>query len=107
MLGAVSKLSPIWCAIVATLVATLAAGSASAAPQAHLLRVDPRSAVEDDAPVLTTVVELLQHKPLSDLSAQCATLTIDEALSCMAAKLDQPRALYEPFKFPQKNAFLL
>lgn len=89
-------------------IATLLLPSTSrAAPEAHLLRIDPRSSVEDNVPVLTTVIELLQHKSLSDLSSQCAHLKANDALYCLADKLDRSRALYQPFKFPRENANFL
>lgn len=90
-----------------TLLGLLIATSVGAAPEAHLLRIDPRASIEDNAPVLTTVIELLQHKSLSDLSAQCAHLKGDSALACLADRLDKSRALYSPFKFPTENAKFL
>ncbi len=97
----------LWLSILAVVLAVLCGRTAEAAPEAHLLRIDPRSSVEDNAPVLTTVIELLQHKPMSDLSAQCAHLKGNDALACMADRLDKSRALYEPFKFPEDNAAFL
>ncbi len=93
--------------MLAWMCALLMASVAGAAPEAHLLRIDPRSSTEDNAPVLTTVIELLQQKPLSDLSAQCAHLKGNSALSCLADRLDKSRALYAPFKFPRDNAKFL
>ena len=53
----------------ATLVATLAgllmlllAVPAAAAPEAHILRIDPRAAIDDGAAILTTVIELVQNR---------------------------------------------
>jgi hypothetical protein len=91
----------------AVVVGLLVSAPALAAPEAHLLRVDPRSAVEDDAPILTTVIELLQQKSLSDLTSQCAHVQGEAAIACLSDKLDNSRALYEPFKFPEENANLL
>src|SRR5262245_38466281 len=50
---------------------------ASAAPEAHILRVDPRASQAEGAPVLTTVVELVQNKRLSEAIAECASLRGD------------------------------
>lgn len=79
---------------------------ADAAPEAHIMRIDPRASQVDGAPVLTTVVEVVQNKRLSDLTAPCATLTGDSNLDCVADALEKPQALYSPFDFPEKNAIL-
>lgn len=79
---------------------------ALAAPEAHILRIDPRASQTDGSPVLTTVVEVVQNKRMSDLVAPCATLTGDANLDCMATQLEKPEALYSPFDFFEKNAIL-
>jgi hypothetical protein len=88
------------------LVAALLFGAApaSAAPEAHILRIDPRASMTDGAPVLTTVLELVQNKRMSDVTSRCATLSGDGALDCIAGALEQPGALYSSFDFPEKNA---
>ena len=78
--------------------------SASAAPQARLLRVDPRAAQENGNPILTTVVEVAQSKRISDATASCAALTGNGQLDCMSQALEQPFALYTPFPFPAAQA---
>lgn len=83
----------------------LCARPASAAPEARILRIDPRAAKVDDAPILTTVIEVVQNKRLSELEAPCATLLGDAHLSCVADALEKPGALYSSFDFPEKNAF--
>ncbi len=85
---------------------TLAATAAHAAPQAKILRIDPRAALVDGAPMLTTVIDLVQHKALSDVTSQCAALTGNASLDCMADNLEKPQALYDPFKFPADNAIM-
>lgn len=77
---------------------------AEAAPEAHLLRIDPRASTVDGSPVLTTVLEVVQNKRLSDLTRNCAALTGDANLDCVADALEQPSALYSSFDFPEKNA---
>jgi hypothetical protein len=77
---------------------------ASAAPQARLLRVDPRAAQENGNPILTTVVEVAQSKRISDATASCAALTGNGQLDCMSQALEQPFALYTPFPFPAAQA---
>lgn len=91
-------------AAVMALALVLGARPASAAPEARILRIDPRAAKVDDAPILTTVIEVVQNKRLSELEAPCATLTGDAHLSCIADALEKPGALYSSFDFPEKNA---
>ncbi|MCC6214882.1 MAG: FHA domain-containing protein [Polyangiaceae bacterium] len=83
----------------------LVASTAIAAPEARLLRVDPRASTESGTPVLTTVVELVQPKRLSDAIGECAGLTGTGQLDCMSEALEKDGALYTPFNpFPQANA---
>lgn len=96
----------------ATLVATLAgllmlllAVPAAAAPEAHILRIDPRAAIDDGAPILTTVIELVQNKRLSEITKKCARLSGAAQFSCTSKELEKPRALWSPFDFPGENAF--
>jgi hypothetical protein len=77
-----------------------------AAPQARILRIDPRASMEDGAPILTTVIELVQHKRLSEITAKCAFVPGNENFDCVANELEKKQALYSPFKFPQDNAIL-
>ncbi|MBK8258675.1 MAG: FHA domain-containing protein [Polyangiaceae bacterium] len=88
----------------AAMVVALWGGVANAAPEARILRIDPRAAKVDDAPILTTVVEVVQNKRLSELEAPCATLIGDSHYSCVADALEKPGALYSSFDFPDKNA---
>src|SRR5262249_21752199 len=80
------------------------ARTASAAPEAHILRIDPRASQTDGSPILTTVLELVQNKRISELTGPCATLTGDANLDCVAGKIDQPAATSSSFEFPEKNA---
>ena len=61
-------------AAVVTLLSLLLGGMAYAAPEAHLLRIDPRASYADGTPLLTTVVELVQHKRLSTVTSKCARI---------------------------------
>jgi hypothetical protein len=80
---------------------------ASAAPQAHILRIDPRTGVTNGKPTLTTVVEVVQFKPLSEVLAQCAGVTGAATLGCWSNALEKAGALWDPFPFPEQNAHLL
>jgi len=91
-------------ALIAILVASV---SATAAPAAHLLRIDPRASVQDHEPVLTTVIDLVQHKPMSSVTARCANFTGDDELACLSSELDKPKALFSNFGFPKDDAYFV
>nr|AQQ74812.1 hypothetical protein [uncultured bacterium] len=76
--------------------------AASAAPEAHVLRVDPRASTKSGNPVITTVVELQQSKRISQATAHCATLQKAAHLACLAEALEKP--LYSNIPFPQDKA---
>ena len=76
-----------------------------AEPRATLLRIDPRASLVDGAPVLTTVIDLVQHKSLSDVTSRCATLSGNDHFRCVANGLEKPQALYDTFKFPEDDVF--
>jgi hypothetical protein len=82
----------------------LAPTSSFAAPEAKILRIDPRTSTVDGAPVLTTVIDLVQNKRMSDATRPCATLNGDAYYDCVANAVEQPNALYSSFDFPEKNA---
>jgi hypothetical protein len=83
------------------------APSAQAAPEAHILRIDPRTGLNGGKPVLTTVIEVVQFKRLSDVLQPCAGVTGAGTLACWSEQLEKPGALWEPFPFPEQNAHLL
>lgn len=81
---------------------------ALATPEAHILRIDPRTGLKDGKPVLTTVIEVVQFKRLSDTLQPCADAKTGAAtLSCWSEQLEKPHALWEAFPFPEQNAHLL
>ena len=92
--------------LLALLALLLCAHGASAAPEAHILRIDPRASLEGGEPLLTTVIELVQHKRMSSGTANCAQRTGNANFDCLADEIEKPQALYAPFKFPEKNALL-
>jgi hypothetical protein len=78
---------------------------AAAAPEAHVMRIDPRASQTEGAPVLTSVIELVQNKRLSEAIAECAALRGDAQLDCQSDKLEAPQALYSPIApFPETAA---
>lgn len=82
----------------------LLARAAHAAPEAKILRIDPRAAQENGDPVLTTLIDIVQSKRVSEATAHCATLRGTAQLDCMSQALERPDALYAAFPFPQENA---
>ena len=77
---------------------------AFAAPEAHILRIDPRASQASGDPIITMVTEVVQSNRVSDATAPCAMQTGNAQLSCMADALEKPYATYQPFPFPEKNA---
>src|SRR5215203_3112771 len=73
-----------WPAIAALFALLLCGARASAAPEAHILRIDPRASTVDGSPVLTTVIEVVQNKRLGDLTKPCNAQTGDANLDCVA-----------------------
>ncbi|MBI4705486.1 MAG: VWA domain-containing protein, partial [Deltaproteobacteria bacterium] len=90
----------------ALLAAAILPRAALAAPEAHILRIDPRAAMVDGAPVLTTVLELVQNKRYTAITGECGALPENDQLDCIADRLEQPQALYMPLAFPEKAALL-
>jgi hypothetical protein len=78
-----------------------------AAPEAHIVRIDPRASFTDGAPVLTVVVDLVQSKPVNEVISNCASTRGDALYDCQSEALEQPKSLYTPFPFPEKNALFL
>lgn len=81
---------------------------ALAAPEAHILRIDPRAGISNGAPLLTTVVEVVQFNSLSSVVQACANVTgFNPTLDCLSTQLEKPGAVWSPFPFPEANARLL
>ncbi len=93
-----------WLALAALLLVLATAQRAVAAPEAHILRIDPRTSQESGDPILTSVVEVVQSKRVSDAIAPCASLRGNAEFDCMSNALEKPYALYTPFPFPDQNA---
>jgi hypothetical protein len=96
-----------WLVLLLTTLLSLSARSALAAPEAHILRIDPRAGIKDGKPTLTTVVEVVQFKRLSDVLQPCAEARGGATLSCWSSQLEKPGALWDPFPFPEANARFL
>ena len=93
--------------LAAFVLACFAAPSALAAAEAHILRIDPRTGMNAGKPTLTTVIEVVQFKRLSDVLAPCAGASGAATTACWSEQLEKPGALWEPFPFPEQNAHML
>jgi hypothetical protein len=84
------------------------ARTSSAAVETRLLRIDPRAGVNDGAPVLTSVVELVQFSSLSEVVSNngCSVLKGDALLACISNAVEKPGAIAKPFPFPDAQARL-
>jgi len=91
--------------IAALFTCLLVSATAFAAPEAHILRIDPRAGMQNGTPLLTTVVELIQANS-PDL-IPCAQLRGNAALDCVSEQVEKPGASWTAFQFPKDSARLL
>ncbi|HLK41315.1 MAG TPA: FHA domain-containing protein [Polyangiaceae bacterium] len=101
------RLSRLLSVLVVAALALAFGGDAAAAPEAHILRIDPRTGLSGGKPTLTTVIEVVQFKRLSDVLQPCAGATAAATLSCWSEQLEKPGALWDPFPLPEQNAHFL
>src|ERR1700730_16603870 len=83
------------------------ASDASAAPEAHILRLDPSTGLKDGKPLLTTVIEVVQFNRLSDVLQPCAGVTGASTMNCWSQQIETPGKLFTSFPFPEQNAHFL
>ena len=85
------------------------ARQARALPEAHILRIDPRAGVSEGQPTLTSVVELVQFTPMSELvtNAGCNSQKGDALLDCISGAVEAKNALWKAIAFNEANARLL
>ena len=88
------------------LVVALVSRKAQAAPEAHILRIDPRAATADGSPILTTVLELVRFNSASEALAPCNNLTGNTALDCWSSTVEKDGVLWTGIDFEkvQQNA---
>jgi hypothetical protein len=80
---------------------------ASALPESHLLRIDPRGGVNESSPVLTTLLEIGEFKTVSDALSECSNIRSEDAYNdCVGNAMEKPGALWTAFKFPEGAAKL-
>ncbi|AKV03862.1 DNA polymerase III subunits gamma and tau [Labilithrix luteola] len=82
------------------------ATSASAAPKANILRIDPRAGMAGQQPLLTTVVEVVQFSPMSEVvtNAGCGQQKGNPLLDCISEAVEKPNVLWKAFPFSEANA---
>src|SRR5512139_1571084 len=80
--------------------------SASANPEAHILRIDPRAGMTGGSPILSTVVEIVEFSSPSEALAPCNNLSGSAALDCWSSTIEKDNVLWKGFDFGlvQKNA---
>ncbi len=88
------------------LIALAWAASAHAEGRGNILRIDPRSSQTEGAPVLTTVVELVQNNSISKVAGPCNAMTGDPAFDCVADAMEKPKSLWEPLAWPEGKAYM-
>ncbi len=94
-----------WAVAVAMAAVALALPRAAlAVPEAHILRIDPRAGMTGGAPLLTTVVEVVQFNSPSEALAPCNNLKGNAALDCWSSTVEKDGVLWSPFPFPEANA---
>jgi len=97
-----------WLFLFATACVLFVARSASAAPEVHILRIDPRAGLSNGAPILTTVVEAVQFNSYSDVFLPCANVVgAGPSLDCISAQTEKPNAVWSGFAFPEAGARFL
>jgi hypothetical protein len=89
-----------------TLCCLALANDAGAAPEAHILRIDPNTGLKDGKPLLTSVIEVVQFKRLSDVLAPCTGITGASTMNCWSEQVEKV-PLYDTFPFPEQNAHFL
>jgi len=95
------------CSLLA-LLALIAPGAAWAAPEAHILRIDPRAGVDADAPILTTVIEVVQFNSLTTALEPCASSKgFNQRVDCMSDILEKPKSTWSAYPFLKDKATLL
>ena len=87
-----------WLLFLTTAFVLFVAGRASANPEAHILRIDPRAGLTNGAPLLTTVVEVVQFNSYSDVFLPCANVSgAGPSIDCISAQTEKPNAVWSGF----------
>jgi len=86
------------------LVVVAAPRAASALPEAHLLRIDPRAAQNGGAPILSTLLEVVEFESPSKALATCNGKTGNADLDCRMEVLQQDGVQWKGFDFTRVQA---
>jgi hypothetical protein len=81
--------------------------AAFALPEAHILRIDPRAAASGGAPILTTLLEIVQFNSPSTALSACNSKKGNAELDCWSDAVEKDGTLWTGFDFTkvQQNAF--
>ena len=55
---------------------------------------------------LTTVIEIVQNKPLNAVTGPCSSMPGNEELDCIANGMEKPKALWEAIGWPESSTFM-
>jgi hypothetical protein len=80
---------------------------ARALPEAHVLRIDPRAGTSNNAPILTTLLEIVQFNSPSEALSACNNKKGNAELDCWSDAVEKDGTLWTGFDFTkvQQNAF--
>jgi len=93
------------CAAMIFVALALVAATARALPEAHLLRVDPRTAqTSGGAPILSTLVEIVRFDSPSTALSKCNGKTGNAELDCWSDALERDGAVWTGFDFTKVQA---
>ncbi len=98
----------VWATLLTSLSIFFFSTTSRAAPAAHVLRIDPRAGVAEGQPVVTSIIEIVQASPMSEVvtSAGCGQAKGNTLLDCISAAVEKKDALFKPFPFPEGSARL-
>lgn len=94
-------------ALVAAALVLATPRAARALPEAHVLRIDPRAGTSGNAPILTTLLEIVQFNSPSDALSSCNGKKGNAELDCWSDAVEKDGVLWTGFDFTkvQQNAF--
>lgn len=89
-----------------TLVTLLSSSVATAETRGTILRIDPRASQTEGAPVLTSVIELVDHVPLSTATGICnAQAKADDQFDCVADQVVKNDVMWKKVEWPEGKAY--
>jgi hypothetical protein len=91
-------------ALLGGVLALVAPRAASAFPEAHLLRIDPRAASSNGAPVLSTLLEVVEFNSPSEALTRCNGKTGNAEIDCWTDAVQKDGVLWTGFDFTKVQA---